>query len=377
MMKTRIQSFHEDTIELAVERYRSGKISRRLLIAGLGAIGATPLFVTSGRAQGDVRQIVMANWGGDSSRAMEETWCRPYTEATGIEVITDGSGPSLGQIRNMVESGNVIWDVCDANAGSSEALGRADYLEEVDYSVVDREKLLEGFRGLRWGVSNYLYSFVPAFDRRAFDEGATPNGWVDFWNIVDFPGMRALRQEMDAHLEAALMSTGMPIEDVYPLDREKIELAFSQIRKLRPHTIFWRTGAESQQLMRNREVTMGLFWNTRAAAMHQETDGAWDWTWNQGILYSGAWAVPRGNPAGPAVWDFVRSMQQPESQLVLLEAFSNAPANPAAAALVPEELKKFNATDPDNVAVQLPVDWAWYGENYAEVNAEYLDLIAE
>jgi putative spermidine/putrescine transport system substrate-binding protein len=370
---TRIPSHAEDVVDMAVERYHKGGMSRRQFVAGLAALGFAPVFLTSGRAAGQVKQIVLVNWGGDAVKYFELAWAKPYSEESGVNVLVDGSGPSLGKMKAMVESGAVTWDVCDSGAGTAIELAPTGVLRPIDYSIVDKSKLFPGF-AYSHGMTNYMYSFVLGFNSAKVPHA--PQSWVDFWNLKDFPGMRSMRKDILGHLEIALMGTGMAASEIYPMTPEKEKLAFERLRLIKDHTLYWAGGAESQTLMRNGEVVMGVFWNTRLKVVNEETKGRWDWIWNQGIVSPGAWVVLTNNPAGDAIWPFLASTQVPERQIVLLKAFANAPANPQAAALVPPELKKINATDPDNYKLQLPVDNEWYGVNYSRVNTLYLDMIA-
>jgi putative spermidine/putrescine transport system substrate-binding protein len=121
---------------------------------------------------------------------------------------------------------------------------------------------------------------------------------------------------------------------------------------------------------------MGCIWNTRATALYRETNGRIDFTWNEGILSPAVWVVPKGNPAGKAVYQFVASTQIPERQVVLLKAFGNGPANPAAAPQVPAELRRFNPGEPANAQVQLPIYAEWYGDNQARALNQFIDLIS-
>jgi putative spermidine/putrescine transport system substrate-binding protein len=365
----RLQTHSEDIIAIGIEQYQKGVMSRRQLLAALAALGVAPGIATA--AEG--KQIVLVNWGGDAVKYFGLAWAGPYTQDTGVKVIVDGAGPSEGKMKAMVESGAVTWDVCDSGAGTAIELAPTGVLRPIDYSVVDKSKLFPGF-AYTHGFANYLYSFVLGYNTTKLPK--PPTSWVDFWNVKDFPGMRAIRKDVLGSLEIALMSTGMAASEVYPITPEKEKLAMERLRELKDKLLFWGGGAESQTLMRNNEVVMGSFWNTRLKVINEESKGKWDWTWNQGILCPGAWVVLSKNPAGDDIWPFLASTQIPERQIVLLKAFANAPANPAAAALVPPELKKINATDPDNYKLQLPSNDEWYGKNYARVNTQYLDMIA-
>ena len=50
--------------------------------------------------------------------------------------------------------------------------------------------------------------------------------------------------------------------------------------------------------------------------------------------------------------------------------------SPAAAAMIPDDLKKYDPSQPDNLAKQIVIDDEWYGKNLAEAEAKYLDVIS-
>jgi putative spermidine/putrescine transport system substrate-binding protein len=121
---------------------------------------------------------------------------------------------------------------------------------------------------------------------------------------------------------------------------------------------------------------MGQIWHTRAKVLEQESNGRFKHVWNQGILQPGIFVSPRGNPGGELVQRLLASMLgNPEAQVGLLQFLGNGPTNPRAAALVPEEFKRFNPTDPANARVQVAQDGRWWGANYAQANADYIDMV--
>ena len=121
---------------------------------------------------------------------------------------------------------------------------------------------------------------------------------------------------------------------------------------------------------------MGNIWNTRANLLKTETKGRIDWIWAQGILQPSAWIVPKGNPAGPKVFKFIASSQDPAQQVELLRLMGNGPANPAADALLDDALRKISPTSPKNMEQQLALNTDWYGEHEADTQNKFLDLIA-
>ncbi|HXJ84845.1 MAG TPA: ABC transporter substrate-binding protein [Candidatus Methylomirabilis sp.] len=369
------EAYVVDSIDLVLERVARGQLGRRAFLTALGLLGLGPagLAPRLAEAQGKPKEIVVANWGGDAVKHFFDAWGKPYEKDTGIKVVIDGTGPSAGKLRAMVEAKNVTWDVADAGSGTCLILGKQGILDEFDYKIVDRSKVRPEF-AYKWGIANYLFSYVLAYDKSKFGSNP-PKSWQDFWDTKNFPGKRTLRKDIQGVLEIALMADGMPADPkkLYPLDEKR---GLDAIRRIKKETVFWTSGAQSQELLRDGECSMGCLWNTRATALYRDTKGRIDFTWNQGILCPGVWVVPKGNPAGKAVYDFVKSTQNPERQVALLVAFGNGPANPAAAPLVPADLRRFDPGYPDNAKLQVAMDAEWYGEHQDSALAAYIDAIS-
>lgn len=366
------QTFAEDCAELLRELTDGKPVRRRTFLAACGALGVSSTLFRFGPAMAAGKEIVLVNWGGDAVTAMAEAFAKPFMASQrDLKVHVDGAGPSSGAIKNMVQSGRVTWDVADRNIPAALELGRQGLLEEIDYSIVDRGKVRPEHAS-QWGVGNYIFSNVLAWDTKAFPDRA-PTTWADFWNVKDFPGRRTLRKHIDGQLEAALLADGVPADKLYPID---VDRALDKIRQIKEHTIFWASGAESQQLFRDREVVMGNLFNTRASVVLKETNRAVDFTFNQGIVWPGSWIVMKNNPAGKDVFRFIASTQDPKAQVALFELLGNGPVNPAAASLVPDALKPLDPGSPENYAKQIRADGEWYAANSAAVLNRYIEAIA-
>ena len=369
---TRVQSFHEDCIALLREQTEGKTVNRRRFLSVLAALGLSPALLRLTPAHAQAKEIVVVNWGGDAVPAMTKAWAEPFnSKSGGIKAVVDGGGPSSAKIKAMVDSGKVTWDVVDRNLIAGLELGRQNLLEKIDYALVDKGKLRPEHAG-EWAVGSYIYANVLTYRTDAFG-GRTPKTWADFWNLKDFPGKRTLRKHIDGQLEAALQADGVPPDKLYPLD---VKRALDKIKSIKKDTFFWSTGAESQQLFRDKEVTMGGLWNTRAMVAKREAQGAVDFTFNDGHAWVGAWLVPKGNPAGKEVFKFIASAQDPNGQVELFKALGNGPVNPAAGAMVPAELKALDPGSQENYRKQVPADAEWYAANSAKVLTQYLEAIA-
>jgi len=364
-----------DIAEIAVERYQQGLLTRRGFIAAMGALGILPAL--GAKAMANTKEIIVVNWGGQAKDILQKVMCDTYTAETGIKVTVDGSGPSAGKIRAMVESGAVVWDLCDSGAGSAIILEQAGVTQPIDYSIVDKNKVIDG--GIyNNGVANYVYSYVLASNPKLLG-GNVPESWADVWNTKDFPGMRTFRKSVRGMLESATMSMGVPPKEVYEaLDSEDgIKAAVDRFRQLREHVIVWGSGSDSQNLFLQEEVSMGNIWSTRAHLLKDQMDeGAFTVTFNGGVVAPGIWVVPKNNPAGTEeVMKFIAHAQKPELQVQWLQEIGCGPANPAAAALVPEEFRKWNPSSPENLATQIMYNDAWYAKHQIAAEELYVDAL--
>jgi putative spermidine/putrescine transport system substrate-binding protein len=359
------QTFAQDCVEIACEELRAGRLSRRDFALALAALGiGGPAF-----AQGTPKEIVLVNWGGDAVKAFTEAFVEPYQKKTGGKMVIDGSGPTNGKMKAMVQAKNVTWDICDSGVAGLGELAPLGMLEKIDYTVVDKKKCLADF-AYEYGVVNYMFSTVMCWDSSKIKEKPT---LADFFDVKKYPGKRMLRKNHQAMMEMALMADGVPIDKVYPVD---IKRAFAKIASIKKDALYWNTGAESQSLLRDGECVMGWLWHTRANLLKRDTNGKLDWTYDGGVLQPGLWVVPKGNPAGKQAMVAIASMQEPEGQVKLLGSMGNGPANPAASALVPADLRPVDPGSPENAAKQVRISADWYEKNGAKALQDYLDLIS-
>ncbi len=362
-----MQTFQQDCVALAAEKFSRGLIDRRGLFAALAALGARPAMAQASR------ELVMVNWGGIANQGFGTFYGDVFTAANpGLRVVQDSTGPSAGRIRSMVESGRTTWDLCDSSASSAIVLGRANLATAIDYAVVNRANVINPAFAMEHGAAPYSFSSVLAYDSARFPNGG-PTSWADFYDLRRFPGMRLLRRDALAVLDGAQMALGRDPAALYPLD---VPACLAKIREIRRQCVFWANGSESEQFLRTGEAVMGQIWHTRAKVLEEETRGRIKFIWNQGVLQAGIFVIPRGNPGGAMAQRLLGSMlANAAPQVGLLQLLGNGPTNPEAAAQVPDAFRRFNPTDPANVPLQLTLDGGWWGVNYPEVNQRYLDMI--
>jgi putative spermidine/putrescine transport system substrate-binding protein len=362
---SQIQSHTADCAEILAEKYQRGLISRRDMLAALGALGVMPALGTN-VARAAVPDVVMANSGGDSSKWLAATFGAHYEKVTGGKMIMDGSGPSNGKVRAMVEANHVVWDLCDLGPQTLE-LGPSGLLSAIDYTIVDKNKVIPEF-AYEYGVCNYLFAHVLAWDSAVIS--GTPT-LADFFDLKKYPGKRSIRKDPEPMLELALQADGVPQDKLYPLD---VDRALKKIASIKDQVIFWETGSQSQTLLRDGEVVMGFLAHTRANLTNKDTNGRIKWTFRGGVLIPSLWIVPAKNPAGKQAMVAIATTQDAETQVALLRALGNGPANPQASALVPDDLKAVNPSTPENFAVLAKMNAEWWMHNFANTMKAFLDM---
>jgi putative spermidine/putrescine transport system substrate-binding protein len=162
-------------------------------------------------------------------------------------------------------------------------------------------------------------------------------------------------------------------------------LAVGKLKELKSNLITWNTGSQSQDVLRNGEVTMVQAWHSRSATLYKESKGKFTWTWNEGLMNVDVWSVPKNNPAGTEnAMRLIAFTQDPQRQIELLRILGNGPVNPAAASIVPDDIKKYDPSQPEHRKVQAILDPNWWNEpsprsgmtNDALLREKWLDAIS-
>ena len=98
-------------------------------------------------------------------------------------------------------------------------------------------------------------------------------------------------------LEFALLADGVPVDKLYPIDVDRAFRKMDQIKKF--VNVWWTTGAQSAQLLIDKEAVIGTAWNGRYYNLIKE-GAPIAIEWNQGAIKESAFAIPKG--AKDAYW---------------------------------------------------------------------------
>jgi putative spermidine/putrescine transport system substrate-binding protein len=267
--------------------------------------GAPPSGGTASAACNPPKQegvtLTYVSFGGAYQEAQRKAWLTPYTELTGV-AFTEDENSSNATIKAQVESGQVTWDVVDV--GNDFGLdAHKDLLEPLDYTLIPRDEVLEGFAG-DYRVADMTYGVALAYntDKTA---GQIPAGWADFFDTTKFPGKRGMWDYSEGGIfEVALMADGVKPADLYK-PKLDVERATKKLDTIKNDLVFWSSGAESQELIGSGEVAMTLIWNGRGWSAKHTDKKPVEIQWNQQIVTADYLVVPKGTPNKDAAMKFI------------------------------------------------------------------------
>ncbi|MDP9365132.1 MAG: ABC transporter substrate-binding protein, partial [Chloroflexota bacterium] len=317
-------------------------------------------------------EVVVVSYGGAFQDAQREAYFKPFEQLSGIKVI-EAEGPDTAKVKAMVDTGNVEWDVAQFERFDVLNLAeQGDYWETMDYSLFDTANIDESHLH-ELAVDMLPYSWIIAYRTDVFAEA--PQGWKDFWDTERFPGPRTMTAGsggLSPNLEFALIADGVAPDELYPLD---IERAFASLDRVREDVVkFWEAGAVPAQLLSDKEVALGVAWNGRIAAI-QAQGAPVEVQWNEGMLSTDSWAVPKGAKNAENGRKFAAFITLPEPQARLSMLIPYGFVNTKAAELIPAERLAALPTAPDLLDKQFVRDVGWWAENNDDVAALWNEWI--
>ncbi len=343
--------------------------SRSTLVLLLSLAGVVPAFA---------QDITVVSFGGSYQEAQSKALFVPAAKKLGIK-LKEETYSGIADLRLKVKAGAVTWDVVASGSGSAARAGSEGILEKLDYKVIDTSSFIPG-TAQDYCVGGDVFSTVLAWNTKTYSQNG-PQSWADFWDVKKFPGKRSYRKGVAGSLEPALMADGVPPEKVYEVLSQPggIERAIKKIRELKPHVaVWWASGAQHAQLMKDGEVDMITGWNGRFDVAAK--DGAKvAYTFNQALLDYDCYGIAKGAPNKDLAMKFLAEISKPEYQAEFTKYITYGPTNKKAYdfGLIEAAYAKTLPSHPDNAARQLPIDLDWYTKFEAQASAAYQNMLTE
>ena len=321
--------------------------------------------------------LTVSTAGGDYGAGMKSAMWGPAAKKLGYDVREDSQSDGLAAVRMQVQANAVTTDVIHLGSDEGALAGSLGILEPLDYSVVDGTDLPKG------ADSKFCYPFssygtILAWNTKTYSVNG-PKNWVDFWDVKKFPGRRALRANAQAQIEIALLADGVAPGDVYKvLDAPGgLKRAIDKLAALKPNVaIWWTSGAQSAQILKDGEADMVITWNGRAA--NAIADGApAAFTFNGSILGTDCLAVPKGAPHAKQAMKLIAGMTVPDAEANLTNFIKYGPVNVKAyeGGLIPADRLPTLATEPKNAVNSVYLNNDWWVKHGDEAQAAFDAMI--
>lgn len=339
---------------------------------------ALALVLAAGAVPAQAEELTVVSFGGSYQDAQSKALFQPAAKALGI-MLKEETYTGIADLRLKVKAGAVTWDVVASGSGSAAHAGAEGILEKLDYKVIDVSSFVPGTYQ-DYCVGGDVFSTVLAWNTKTYgDKG--PQSWADFWDVKKFPGKRAYRGAAAGSLEPALMADGVPADKVYEVLSAPggIERAINKIKELKPNiAVWWSSGAQHAQLMKDGEVDMVDGWNGRFDVVKK--DGAnVAYTFNQALLDYDCYAIAKGAPHKDLAMKFLAEISKPQYQAEFTKYITYGPTNKAAYELgtIDAAYAKTLPSYPANAAKQLVIDLDWYIKFEAKASAAYQNMLTE
>jgi putative spermidine/putrescine transport system substrate-binding protein len=333
--------------------------TRRGFLANSGAVvvGASaaswPLIVVPGKAKAR-EQIVVPSWGGQYAETIEEAFYKPFTQKTGIPVIV-GPQPDLAKIKAMVKTGNVEYDLVDLITGWVVEGENEGLWEPINTDIVNRDGVIKvACRDKTQGF--YVAAGGIVYNESKFGKPEQhPKSWAEYWDVMKFPGRRALRSDRAAEMmEIALMADGVHPRQMYPLD---VERAFKSLAKIKPYITHWITAsAQTIQLVERDEVDFSYSYNSRVFASRKAGNPV-EFVFNNMYVHVGYTAVVSKAQNRDAAMRLIAYYLDPHAQARWANIYGLIGTHQDSAKYIdPEAKKRMTYADDQNSVIE-NVDW--------------------
>ncbi len=319
-------------------------------------------------------EITFTSWPGPYMRSQMLGFVRPYEAQNDVRVHVASYNGGIGEIRDQVESANVLWDVVDLTQADSLRACNEGLLERIDDIALPngadgsnaRDDFVEGALN-PCGVGVIVWATAFAYSHNAYGD-AQPTSIADFFDTKKFPGARGIRNDPTVVMEWALMADGVRREDVYSTleTPEGIERALEKMNLIRPGLKLWQTGREPVRLIKNGDVAMSMVWATTGAVASREIGASFSMVWDGRVVELDLFGIPKGSRYKEEALDFIRFASSSKSLADMVSYLPNGPTRKSSLAFLSDDVL---AQIPNGPAykdqVSMLSDAQWWSNNHA------------
>ncbi|MCL6416826.1 ABC transporter substrate-binding protein [Aestuariirhabdus sp. Z084] len=351
---------------------------RKLSIASVGILLCTNALAKD--------SLTVVSWGGSFTKSQMEAYHKPFTNKTGVEIVSEDFSGGLAEIKAQVESGNITWDLVsldkpDIVRGCAEGL-----LEPFDPAL-----LLDGEDGTpakadfvpgalhECAIASIVVSNIIAFDETRYKGKTAPSKLTDLFDLTNYPGRRSLQKQPQGNLEWALLADGVAAQDIYSTleTREGRDRAFRKLDSIKQDVVWWTTGAQPPQMLADGEVVMASAFNGRIDNAQHKEGKPFRIIWDHQIGYMNGWAIPKGSKNLKKAQDFAVFSSSTTALAEQARWIAYGPTRKSSSKLLDADLLKRLPTAPNNFQTAFMFDDEWWIDYADELNEEFNTWLAK
>ncbi len=308
-------------------------------------------------------EVIFNSSGGTYGDAIQRAFFTPFERDCGIKVTHVNSQRNYAQLRQLVRSGNLAWDIGATVADQEFPLGIRDGLfHKLPAGYWDKlaADMIPGSFN-EYGAWATPYSQVLVYSKEAFPDGL--KSWADYWDVARFPGPRALSNN-PIMLVVALIADGVPLDKIYPLDLDR---AFRKLDTIRPHIrSFYRTADQGVQGVANGEFVASSTLSGRAVVA-MRTSPRVGTSWDGAVLHTSWTFILKDSPRARGAEALLYYMQRPDRQAELAKLTGYTGGNRRVLEMLDQEIINALPATPERIATSSVVDAEWWADNNARV----------
>ncbi|MFO1210120.1 MAG: extracellular solute-binding protein [Amaricoccus sp.] len=335
--------------------------------------------------EGCADAMTVVSWGGAYQNSQQKAYTEPYAALTGTKFTWDeSSNEAVAKLRAQFEAGNVTWDLVDVEGPDSQRLCDEGLAMEIDADQVLAKGTDGSLPSVDFGDSLINKCFIPQIwfsttlgYRTDVAEwgGKTPTQLCDLFDTKTFPGKRALEKRPKKNLEWALLCDGVAKDDLYDVlsTPEGVDRALKKLDTIKADTVWWSAGAETPQLLADKEVVMGSTYNGRLFSVIVDQKQPVAMLWDYENFDFDGWIIPANLPKDrlDRVLHFLNFATDTQRLADQAKYISYGPARASSQPLVEASMKPYMPTNPDNMKNYLINNIEWWADNQDEVEAKF------
>ncbi len=342
--------------------------------------------------------LTVVSWGGAYQASQQKAYSEPYAaEHPDVKFTWDeSSNEAVAKLRAMNEAGNVTWDLVDVVASDAIRLCDEGLAMEIDpaadlAAAPDGTSAADDFGDLMVSgcfIPQIVYSTTFGYrDDVAEWGGKEPDDICDVFDLENFPGKRSLEKRPINNMEWALLCDGVAKEDVYDVlgTDEGVQKALAKLDTIKDSVVWWSAGAETPQLLADKEVVIGSTYNGRLFSLIVEQKQPVKMLWDAQVFDLDGWIIPANLPEDrlAVVKDFVKYATDTQRLADQAKYISYGPARASSAPLVGKhaelgvDMAPHMPTDPANAKNTFLYNYEFWADNRDDIDAKFQAWLAK